>query len=520
MISRNMFSSCTTDEWRGPSGLNKQDIDAKQGALFSCQGAFTSPDQSLLNKSLHSTLAGTMISRSMFSSCTTRKYTPPATWPKEPELKTDASYYRHGPLRVPNNGANPYPAELGGPHFDPSGGKYSDAYFEQLKNDCPDPSDAYFDQLKYECPELDAEAAATTIEPLVFCPNGSPLPPLIWRTASSHLWTDPAPARSGDAFLVMFHLHVIDFVRNECKATVMFHFHVLDVLRNECKVMFHFHVLDFVRNKWKATVMFHFHVLDFVRDECKATVMFHFHVLDFVRNEWKATVNKIYRGFDWKLSRHLHSDPELSKVDLSNTKDQVEFKRITAGLKQLAIMSNRTLVFSDMPCSTEVKRVTAGLKQLAIMSNRTLAFPDMPCRTAWVHRDPEGVNACTYHTLLLQMKGETMPYAGLRGTAWVHRDPDGVNACTDNKLLLQMQQEMMPTAWVHRDPDGVNACTDNKLLLQMQKEMMPYAGRLAPWDKEDLRKEYRIFSAFVADKGCLGPTKYASGMMGVEFEEW
>ena len=49
---------------------------------------------------------------------------------------------------------------------------------------------------------------------------------------------------------------------------------------------------------------------------------------------------------------------------------------------------------------------------------------------------------------------------------------------------------------------------------------MPYSARVAPHDPLNLQRRFRLFSAFLADKGCLGPGKAVSGMYNVEFEEW
>ncbi len=49
---------------------------------------------------------------------------------------------------------------------------------------------------------------------------------------------------------------------------------------------------------------------------------------------------------------------------------------------------------------------------------------------------------------------------------------------------------------------------------------LPYAARVAPHDPDNLKKAFRLCSAFLCDKGCMGPNSHVSGMLNVEFEEW
>ncbi len=56
--------------------------------------------------------------------------------------------------------------------------------------------------------------------------------------------------------------------------------------------------------------------------------------------------------------------------------------------------------------------------------------------------------------------------------------------------------------------------------LSLHDENMPYAARVEPTNPQNLKREHRICSAFLADKGCLGPSTHVSGIMNVEYEEW
>eukprot|EP00798_Chlamydomonas_sp_ICE-L_P007616 gene7616-771_t len=73
-----------------------------------------------------------------------------------------------------------------------------------------------------------------------------------------------------------------------------------------------------------------------LKADCDETrqVMVHFHSLASVRREWRASVSKIYGGFDWKLSRYLHSDPEANK-------------KLAPGPYMAGVMPERVLVMSS-----------------------------------------------------------------------------------------------------------------------------------------------------------------------------
>eukprot|EP00798_Chlamydomonas_sp_ICE-L_P007558 gene7558-709_t len=45
---------------------------------------------------------------------------------------------------------------------------------------------------------------------------------------------------------------------------------------------------------------------------------------------------------------------------------------------------------------------------------------------------------------------------------------------------------------------------------------MPYASRDEPWNSENLKKSFKLVSAFIADKDCLGPVPFISGLMNIE----
>eukprot|EP00798_Chlamydomonas_sp_ICE-L_P024898 gene24898-10563_t len=92
---------------------------------------------------------------------------------------------------------------------------------------------------------------------------------------------------------------------------------------------------------------------------------------------------------------------------------------------------------------------------LALMSNRTLVYPDIPCTTKWVH---------TFN-------------------------------------------------------DSPKACTNYSLLLGIESDLMPYAARVDPADPNNLDKEFRIFSSYIADQHCTGPNRVKlTGMLNVELK--
>ena len=63
-------------------------------------------------------------------------------------------------------------------------------------------------------------------------------------------------------------------------------------------------------------------------------------------------------------------------------------------------------------------------------------------------------------------------------------------------------------------------CASPAQFLSLREENMPYAARIEPHSPHNLKKHFRIASAFLADRGCLGPNGRVSGMLNVEFEEW
>eukprot|EP00798_Chlamydomonas_sp_ICE-L_P005227 gene5227-18457_t len=75
--------------------------------------------------------------------------------------------------------------------------------------------------------------------------------------------------------------------------------------------------------------------------------------------------------------------------------------------------------------------------------------------------------------------------------------------------------------WVHSGGD-ISACTDTSKTLSIgSQQYLPRAARVAPYDTNDKRKEFRIAHAYLANRDCLGPNNDKfQAMLEVEFEQW
>eukprot|EP00798_Chlamydomonas_sp_ICE-L_P016459 gene16459-22679_t len=301
-------------------------------------------------------------------------------------------------LRVPNgNGTIDLPPQLGGPVFTRHGGNYTQDYFQQLNEDCPDCP--WWKDTKPE----DEGAAASNTELFAIVPR--------WMSTSAswlnHGWLDPPDGST------------------------------------------------------------------------PRQVMLHYHVLGFEAKEWKAAVSKVYGAFDWELSKKLHSV-------------EVKSAKLTKGPYFMGRAPSKVLVLrpevdlSRTRNIAEFKRITASLIQMAVISERTLVFPDIPCKAKWTHVNKEhGHLVCGdptkkhQHDVLqhLQLDREALPYMALV-EPW-------------NRLTH----------------------------LQLDREALPYMALVEPWNRENSEKEVALFYSFYAAQSCLSIGGH-TGLMNVEYQHW
>eukprot|EP00798_Chlamydomonas_sp_ICE-L_P007560 gene7560-712_t len=403
-------------------------VPITKGALSECTSR--SQYQSFLDDSLHSTIAGVPITKSALSECASRSWESegglskgnavrlqleklkcdgaitevrrelPNSFPSHPKLAESHTKFRMATLRVPN--AHGHPAgmpELGGPIYSTLGGNFTDLYFRQLKDDCPDTE---------KCPwwkdekEEDEEAASSNTELFGFVPK--------WMAASA-------------ADLNHGYLTPLDYSRPR-------------------------------------------------------QVMVHYHYLAFARAPWKVTASKVYDSFDWKLSKALHAKDDTHKKLAPGP-------YISGTIPKRVIAMSPHVMLSSTRDRREFKQITAGLVQLAILSNRTVVYPDVPCKTAWMHKDGD-VGACDPASQkLIKVQAEDMPY-GARIEPW-----DNAN--------LDKEYRIANAFLADHGCMGPSEFISGMLNVEFEE-----------WINNDAHEEYR----------CMGPSESISGMLNVEFEEW
>eukprot|EP00798_Chlamydomonas_sp_ICE-L_P001116 gene1116-3949_t len=116
-------------------------------------------------------------------------------------------------------------------------------------------------------------------------------------------------------------------------------------------------------------------------------VMVHYHYMHFASGSWKMAASKIYGGFDWALSKILH-------VDQSANEKMLPGPYMTGAAPDRVIALSPMIDLSSTRSPREYKMIIAGLLQLAIISNRTVVYPDMPCTAKWLHKGKDGNSAC------------------------------------------------------------------------------------------------------------------------------
>eukprot|EP00798_Chlamydomonas_sp_ICE-L_P027972 gene27972-8854_t len=345
--------------------------------------------------SLHSTIAGVPITRGAMGSCMKETFEThaadgsvvaskkqmdmlkceprmkgapmdlPTSFPSEPKLGSDFRSIMSTPIRVPGprdplqdlkmgGPASPIrvpsPREplqdlqMEGPIFSSAGGEYTDEYFAQLKGDCPDLT---------QCPwwkdshsDSDREAAANIQERCTW-----------WKDAPSK--SDRAPG--GRSALKTQTVPLVEGRPVNIRPSG-------------------------IRNHTRE-------------------VMVHFHYLPSARGFFKASVSKLWGGFDWKLSKALHSTP-LSKKALAPG------PYFTTDAPEKVLVLSPYIDLSRTRNYTEFKRIQAGLVQLALMSGRSVVHPDIFCNTSWPHKTEQSMAACTNASLgLLKVRAADLPYA-------------------------------------------------------------------------------------------------------------
>eukprot|EP00798_Chlamydomonas_sp_ICE-L_P028219 gene28219-31324_t len=138
---------------------------------------------------------------------------------------------------------------------------------------------------------------------------------------------------------------------------------------------------------------------------------------------------KLFSRFQWNLSRELHMEKHI-KSDGPYFSGKEPAERV--------LLLQHDVDLSRTENNLEMKLIVQGLIQLAILSNRTVVFPDVPCEAGWM-LEQRNSSACDGSSYLKMSARELFPYAALVGF----------------KAMLNLEYEQQ---WLHVDaPSGAES---------------------------------------------------------------
>eukprot|EP00798_Chlamydomonas_sp_ICE-L_P004441 gene4441-14591_t len=117
-------------------------------------------------------------------------------------------------------------------------------------------------------------------------------------------------------------------------------------------------------------------------------VAVHAHAPPGTSRNSKLAMRKIYNKFHYDLSRKLHKSGQLSGAG------PYFMNQVSTQPPTRVLVLHPSVDLSLTANHLEMKMIVQGMVQLALLSNRTLVYPDVACEAGWMHEKGRTPGAC------------------------------------------------------------------------------------------------------------------------------
>eukprot|EP00798_Chlamydomonas_sp_ICE-L_P031517 gene31517-6697_t len=378
----------------------------------------------------------------------------PASWPAM-ELKAEFTEMHAFNMTAPAWFTDIADPAFGGRYFDRSGGVYSGAFIAQMKDDCPD------------CPwwpDEDRKAASKITESFAFVPR--------WLVSSAWLLNTGSltPLDGGEARQVAVHAHCVPgTIGRQDKWHYMPTASQVRLGGNTsgstCSLR--------PRYDWEARQVA-------VHAQCIPGT--------FGSTHMKIGVRRPYNRYHFEYSKALHSHPNGPTFLKSPGPYMVGLE----APKRLLIL-HPDVDLSWVANPEEYRIITLGLIQLAMLSSRTLVFPDLPCNTSMVFDFGSEGKGCDGSSYLHLRRREYMPWAALKDATGAPNGPRSLrlnnpflwlDACINTSGLTGLLHMEFERFWLKYDrPAGANveAGTQNTAFIPKDPNLATVDASSSEW---------------------------------------